>query len=180
MGVGLSIVRRLVDAHGGRVDAHSAGANRGTELVVRLPLVATPAARATIRSPSRRAARRTVLVIDDNRDAREALAILLDLAGNDVHEAPDGPSGLDLAGRVQPDAVIVDVGLPGIDGFEVARRLRAASPDLQLIALTGYGHPHHRRSGAEAGFDVYLVKPVALDTVLRALAKRGPAEPAFR
>jgi CheY-like chemotaxis protein/two-component sensor histidine kinase len=170
LGVGLCIVRRLVEAHGGRVEARSAGLNQGAEVIVHLPLATAPAAErrrapAEIRTP----ARRRILIIDDNVDGREALVTLLELAGHEVHEAVDGPSGLASASQLRPDAVLVDIGLPGLDGFEIARRLRASGPPLRLIALTGYGHPDHRRRGAEAGFDAYLVKPVDIDVLLREL-----------
>ena len=172
LGVGLSIVRRLVEAHGGRVDAESAGPNRGAEFVVRLPLATASDARSTLAAGEAGSlARRRILVIDDNVDAREGLVMLLRLAGHEVHEAEDGPSGLERASHLRPDAVFVDIGLPGFDGFELARRLRAEGSTLHLIALTGYGHPDHRRLGAEAGFDAYLVKPVKLDAVLHSLAR---------
>jgi CheY-like chemotaxis protein len=116
-----------------------------------------------------RAARRSILVIDDNVDAREAMVALLELAGHDAHQAEDGPSGLASVARVRPDAVLIDIGLPGLDGFELARQLRSGGSSLRLIALTGYGHPDYRRRGAEAGFDAYLVKPVELNAVLQEL-----------
>ncbi len=166
LGVGLSIVRRLVEAHGGQVEARSAGTNLGAEIIVRLPLVEASAERSEHAASEVRAVRRSILVVDDNVDAREALAGLLELSGHDVHQADDGPAGLESAARLRPDAVLVDIGLPGIDGFELARRLRAGRSTARLIALTGYGHPEYRRRGAEAGFDAYLVKPVALDAVL--------------
>jgi PAS domain S-box-containing protein len=174
LGVGLSIVRRLVEAHGGRADATSDGPNRGAEFVVRLPLVATSNARGTLAGHEiGKPARRCILVVDDNDDAREGLVALLKLAGHDVHEAEDGPSGLERASRLRPDAVLVDIGLPGFDGFELARRLRAEGAAPHLIALTGYGHPDHRRLGAEAGFDAYLVKPVKIEAVLQTLTSGG-------
>jgi CheY-like chemotaxis protein/anti-sigma regulatory factor (Ser/Thr protein kinase) len=169
LGVGLSIVRRLVEAHGGRVEARSAGADRGAEITVRLPLAVAPAERSQLPAETAPAARRSILVIDDNVDAREAMVALLELAGHDAHQAEDGPSGLALVARLRPDAVLVDIGLPGIDGFELARRLRGRGAGPRLIALTGYGHPDYRRRGAEAGFDGYLVKPVELSAVLQEL-----------
>ena len=171
MGVGLSIVRRLVEAHGGRVEARSDGPDRGSELIIRLPLATTPAEQPGAGAGEARApARRRILIIDDNVDARQAVAVLLQLAGHEVHEAEDGPSGLVSATQLRPDAIFVDIGLPGIDGFELARRLRSPeSAKPRLIALTGYGHPDHRRRGTEAGFDAYLVKPVGIDVLLREL-----------
>jgi PAS domain S-box-containing protein len=173
LGVGLSIVRQLVEAHGGRVEARSAGTNLGAEIIVRFPLAVAPVERSARSADEARPVRRSVLVVDDNVDAREALASLLERAGHDVHQAEDGPGGLEAVTRLRPDAVLIDIGLPGIDGFELARRLRAGGSMLRLIALTGYGHPDYRRRGAEAGFDAYLVKPVAIDAVLREIGDLG-------
>jgi PAS domain S-box-containing protein len=167
LGLGLAIVRSLVDAHGGRIDVRSAGLNSGTEFIVRLPLAATLAAgdpRGGV-SPRRR-----ILVVDDNVDAREALARLLEIAGHEVYQAGDGPAGLEVASSCRPDVAIVDIGLPGMNGFEVARRLKMGAPKVRLIALTGYGQSEHRRLGDEVGFESYLLKPVAFETLQRALA----------
>ena len=167
LGLGLAIVRSLVEAHGGRIDVWSPGLNSGTEFVVRLPLAAM------LPSGDPRggaASRRRILVVDDNIDAREALARLLEIAGHEVYQAGDGPGGLEEASRSRPDVAIVDIGLPGMNGFEVARRLRSGAPHLRLIALSGYGRGDHRRLGDEAGFETYLIKPVAFETLQRALA----------
>jgi PAS domain S-box-containing protein len=178
LGVGLSIVRQLVEAHGGRVSAESAGPGCGAEFTVRLPRVtAVDAKGAYAGDDAGSPARRSILVVDDNDDARESLVDLLKLAGHDVYEAGDGPSGLEVASRARPDAVLVDIGLPGFDGFELARRLRAGGSTQYLVALTGYGHPDHRRLGVEAGFDAYLVKPVKLDAVLDSLGARNTRGP---
>ncbi|HEY6475730.1 MAG TPA: ATP-binding protein [Polyangia bacterium] len=167
LGVGLSIARSLVEAHGGRIEARSAGPGKGSEFLVRLPLAAS------LTSEPHEAAvapRRRILIVDDNQDAREALSRLLEIAGHEVSQAGDGPSGLEVASRMRPDVAIIDIGLPGMNGFEVARRLKVSSPGVRLIALTGYGHGDHRRLGDEAGFEHYLVKPVAFETLQRALA----------
>ena len=167
LGLGLAIVRSLVEAHGGRIDVWSPGLNGGSEFAVRLPLAAT------LSSGGPRgevATRRKILVVDDNIDAREALARLLEIAGHEVYQAGDGPRGLEEASRSRPDVAIVDIGLPGMNGFELARRLKSGAPNLRLIALTGYGQGDHRRLGDEAGFETYLIKPVAFETLQRALA----------
>jgi PAS domain S-box-containing protein len=170
VGVGLAIVRLLVGAHGGSVEAHSDGADHGTEIVIRLPLVQVAAATAKATAAAEPAtARRRILVVDDNTDARQALVVLLELAGHELHEAADGLSGLASASSLLPDIVLADIGLPGIDGFEMARRIRARHAGPRLIALTGYDHPEQRRRGAEAGFDAYLIKPIEIEVLLREL-----------
>lgn len=166
LGVGLSIARSLVEAHGGRIEVRSAGPHLGTEFVVRLPLAAALAHG----DLSDAATRRRILIVDDNVDAREALARLLEMAGHEVAQAGDGPGGLEAASRTRPDVAIVDIGLPGMNGFELARRLKSSAPQTRLIALTGYGHDDHRRQGDEVGFETFLVKPVSFDTLQRALA----------
>jgi CheY-like chemotaxis protein/anti-sigma regulatory factor (Ser/Thr protein kinase) len=165
LGIGLTLVRRLVELHGGTVEASSKGPGRGSTFTVRLPLVAplravappTPGVRADTTA-------RRVLVVEDNRDAREMLRISLELSGHEVHEAVDGPAGVEAARHLGPDAIFIDIGLPGLDGHEVARRIRA-TPDgkrILLVALTGYSQPDARRRTREAGFDAHLVKLVSL------------------
>ena len=172
LGIGLSLVRQLVELHGGTVDAASAGPGRGSTFTVRLPVLAAPAgadddARPAVAGPPRR-----VLVIEDNDDAREMLRNLLRLFGHEVHEACDGAMGLEEARRLRPDAALIDIGLPGMDGYEVARRIRADLPGARLVALTGYGQPEDRERALAAGFDVHLVKPVDPDQLQRLLAAR--------
>jgi CheY-like chemotaxis protein len=112
-----------------------------------------------------------VLVIEDNDDARRTLRLLLELKGHIVRDAPDGPSGLLAAREFGPEVALIDIGMPGMDGYEVARVLRERQDGpLRLIAVSGYGLPEHRRRGAEAGFDLHLVKPVGPDALDRALA----------
>jgi CheY-like chemotaxis protein len=167
LGVGLSIARSLVEAHGGRIEARSGGVGKGSEFTVRLPLAA---ALISELHGAVALSRRRILIVDDNQDAREALSRLLEIAGHEVLQAGDGPSGLELAARARPDVAIIDIGLPGMNGFEVARRLKAGISEVRLIALTGYGHGDHRRLGDEVGFERYLIKPVAFETLQRALA----------
>jgi PAS domain S-box-containing protein len=164
LGVGLAIVRKLVELHGGSVSAHSDGPGRGARFVIRLPKVAPPVARtgpAAGPAPHATAARR-VLIVDDNADAADSLAMLLQLEGHDVTVCHDSRSGLAQARARAFDAVLLDLGLPGLDGFQVARALRAegASRGARLIAVTGYGQPEDRARTASAGFDAHCIKPV--------------------
>jgi two-component system, sensor histidine kinase len=172
LGVGLTLVRRLVELHGGRVTADSEGEGRGSTFTVRLPAIAVPvvvAAEPVMQEPSAGVPLR-VLVVEDNDDAREMLRVGLVLAGHEVVEAADGASGVVLAEQTRPDVALIDVGLPGIDGYEVARRLRARGmKTARLIALTGYGRPEDRARALEAGFDGYIVKPVDPETLTVAL-----------
>ena len=166
LGIGLTLVRRLVEMHGGSVEAHSAGPGQGSEFVVRLPTVAPATEEAAPRNEpapaAEPAASSRVLVVDDNLDAAKSLAALLKMQGHEVRVAHDGRSALEVAAGFLPQFVLLDIGMPGMDGYEVARRLRTI-PDLQrarLAALTGWGQPEDRRRSAEAGFDFHLVKPV--------------------
>lgn len=177
LGIGLTLVKRLVEMHGGRVEARSEGPNRGSEFTIVLP---TQPARATERSGHGVAAPpsvtgRRILLVEDNRDTAETLAAFLDLEGHEVHVAPDGPTALDLARQADPEVVLLDIGLPGMDGHEMARRLqrrgRAGKAPI-IIALTGYGGQDHRSRADECGIDQFLVKPVAPEALRRALSTR--------
>jgi PAS domain S-box-containing protein len=165
LGIGLTLVKALVELHGGLVEARSPGRGRGAEFVVRLPLASPDAPSVPLppaEHPLPSAVPRRVLVVDDNRDSADGLATLLSIQGHHVATAHDGPSALEQAHRFLPDIVLLDIGLPGMDGYEVARRMRAA-PDLQasrLIAVTGYGGESDRLRSSEAGFSNHLVKPV--------------------
>jgi signal transduction histidine kinase len=175
LGIGLTLVRTLVELHGGQVQAHSDGRGRGSVFRVRLPaaLSLAPAAPrdSTDAAPVAGAARQ-VLVVDDNVDAAESLAEVLRLMGAHVEVAHDGTQALDAGdGRsAHPDLVLLDIGLPGIDGFEVAREWRRRfGRRSRIVALTGYGGPEDRRRTAEAGFDGHLVKPVSVDQIRQVL-----------
>jgi CheY-like chemotaxis protein len=176
LGIGLSLVRSVVELHGGSVEAKSDGAKQGSEFTVKLPLPQQPALAAqTVKTQPGRETPRRIVVIDDNVDAAESLAMLLRLKGHEVHVAYDGASGVDLTKKTAPDCVLVDIGLPGIDGYEVAKRLRAhqstqVRDGMLLVALTGYGQAEDRIKSEQAGFDHHLVKPVAqsvLEDLLR-------------
>jgi signal transduction histidine kinase/CheY-like chemotaxis protein len=173
LGLGLALARRLVELHGGSIAAASGGAGRGATLTVRLPRVAAPPSASPPPAAAPVPPARRVLVVEDNADGRAMLRALLELDGHDVHEAADGPAGVQRAAALRPDVVIVDVGLPGYDGHEVARRVRASGLKTVLVALTGYGQPEDRRCALEAGFDHYLVKPVDPRALERLLAGEG-------
>jgi signal transduction histidine kinase len=164
LGIGLSLVRKLVEMHGGEVTAESAGPGRGSTFTVRVPLGPAPAGAAGAGGPPSpsHSRRRRVLVVDDNVDAAESLAMLLGLLGHETAVAHTGPDALRQAPAFRPDVVVLDIGLPGMNGYEVARALRAdeASAGAVFVALTGWGAEEDRRRSREAGFDVHLTKPV--------------------
>jgi PAS domain S-box-containing protein len=171
LGIGLTLTRRLVDLHAGRIEAASDGPGRGSVFTVTFPAIERPAEPPEMPSlVGRRSARRRVLIVEDHDDARQMLRHLLESLGHEVHEAADGISGLDRALTLAPDAVVVDIGLPGLDGYAVARQLRKAGRlGTLLIAVTGYGQDGDRQRSAEAGFDAHLTKPIdprALDVLL--------------
>jgi CheY-like chemotaxis protein len=185
LGIGLNLVRNLIEMHGGSVQATSAGHGHGSEFVVRLPLVATapPAATNAGKKPeyTPRGPCRRVLVIDDNRDSAEMMAALLRVTGHDVRIAYDGPTALDLARVQPPDIVLCDISMPGMSGLKVARHLRE-DPGLEnalLVALTGYGQEEDRRRSQEAGFNEHLVKPVGLDALRALLSRTTSLAPQF-
>ncbi|XXY28968.1 GNAT family N-acetyltransferase [Sorangium sp. So ce233] len=170
LGIGLTIVRRLIELHGGTVRALSEGPDRGSEFVVQLPRAARPVAQPARGAPAQRTADRLrVLVVDDNQDSAESMAMLLQRMGHEAHAVFDGPSALDLATRLKPDLVLLDIGMPGMTGHEVARALRGIPglAGLSLFAMTGYGQESDRRSTQEAGFDEHLVKPISVDVLRR-------------
>ena len=176
LGLGLTLVRRLVELHGGSVEALSAGEGLGSELVVRLPGSAAPAAAAKLPAPSSLRPTR-ILVVEDNDDARESLRLLLELDGHEVLATVSGEDGLAHAQSGDFTIALIDIGLPGIDGFEVARRLRAMArgAELRLVAISGYGQPLDRQRAQAAGFDAHLVKPVDTDHLRTVLAELTPA-----
>lgn len=174
LGIGLTLVRRLVEMHGGEVRATSAGVNQGSAFAVELPSIEAPEGTPTD-APVVRSSRRHVLLVEDNRDAREMLQAFLELRGHKVDVAQDGPTGVSRALASPPEVAFVDLGLPGFDGYEVARRLRAELPPdkLLLVALSGYGSLEDRRKSQQAGFDHHLVKPVANDALEKIIAQVG-------
>ncbi|HMF36804.1 MAG TPA: CHASE3 domain-containing protein [Isosphaeraceae bacterium] len=177
LGIGLTLVKRLVEMHGGSIEAHSEGPKRGSEFVVRLPvaldLKATQSAAAGGEHAALRSNRR-ILVVDDNRDSADSLATMLNILGNEVRTAHDGLEAVDLAATFNPEVVLMDIGLPMLNGFDAARRMRdqPGGNDMVIVALTGWGQEEDRRRSQEAGFDHHIVKPVdpfALEKLLDGL-----------
>ena len=187
MGIGLALVKSLVEMHGGSVHAHSEGRGRGSEFTVRLPLAEqhrTAAPLAATGSATELVAQR-VLIVDDNHDAADSLGALLKLLGADVHVVYGGAEALEAVETYKPDAVILDIGMPGMDGHDVAEHIRARPEleDVTLIALTGWGQEADRRRAKEAGFDYHLIKPAdvsALQALLMSLPHGGGSRRARR
>jgi PAS domain S-box-containing protein len=172
LGIGLTLVKRLIEMHGGAVAASSAGLGEGSEFVIRLPALSEAQVRRVQERPGAQpriadAPTRRVLVVDDNVDAAKSIAMILKRNGYDVHCVHDGPSALEAAHAYRPDVVVLDIGLPGMSGYEVAQHLRA-TPEFKgvsLIAVTGYGQDEDRRRSKEVGFDHHLTKPVDLNAL---------------
>lgn len=180
LGIGLTLAKRLVEMHDGTITVNSEGPGRGSEFVVCLPLAERPP-----RQPSQAdgkdeevlsTASRRILVVDDDRDSTVSLSMLLQIMGHEVHTAHDGPAAVDTAHDYRPDIVLLDIGLPGMNGYEVARKIRQApwGRNMILIALTGWGQEEDRRRSQEAGFDYHLVKPVEAASLTRLLASLKP------
>jgi CheY-like chemotaxis protein len=178
LGIGLTIAKRLVDMHGGSVEAHSAGVGKGSEFVVRLPVTPStlPAPVATPSAEPSPAPSRKVLVVDDNVDSAESLGTLLRLSGHCTLLAHDGVGAIEVAERHRPDVVLLDIGLPQMNGYEVCRRLRElpGGKDLVVIAVTGWGQGDEPRKWHEAGFDAHLVKPAQYDDVAALVSTLSP------
>jgi CheY-like chemotaxis protein/anti-sigma regulatory factor (Ser/Thr protein kinase) len=171
LGVGLTLVKRVVELHEGRVEGRSDGLGRGALFTVRLPLATGQKAATPPSAPAPQVRAKRILIVEDHEDGREALAMLLKLQGHDVCEAADGRTGLALAQERQPDVVLLDIGLPDLNGYEVGQALRAAlGRRVYLVALTGYGQPTDRERTRKAGFDAHLVKPVEADAIMETLA----------
>ncbi len=175
MGIGLTLVRSLVELHGGSVKASSAGANHGSVFTVRLPRAGRdPAIAREPATNGRRVLGRDVLIVEDNPDIRDLLQSLLESYGHHVDSVGDGLTAVEHARRNRPSIVVVDIGLPGLDGYGVAERVRQSlGSSVYLVALTGYGRPDDRRRALEAGFDVHMTKPVDIDALQHMIAARA-------
>jgi len=183
LGIGLSLVRQLVDLHGGAIDMHSAGAGKGSTFTVRLPLGARPAAGQdaapppALRPEQRALPRRSfrVLVVDDNTDAAESLSLLLQLNAHEIRSASNGRDALALVRDFRPDIAFLDIGMPGMNGYELAQQLRAlpALAHTTLVAVTGWGSEEDQARARDAGFDHHVTKPIAAEMVSRLLGQLG-------
>jgi len=174
LGIGLTLVRQLVELHGGTIEARSDGSGRGSEFVLSFPLLAATAeANAETIVVKQAGATRRVLIADDNKDAAHSLALLLQTLGQNVDVVHSGADALARAAVLRPDVMLLDLGMPGMTGYEVARRIRSESWGRKplMVAITGWGQDEDRRRSREAGFDQHLVKPVMLDALCRVLVQ---------
>jgi signal transduction histidine kinase/CheY-like chemotaxis protein len=183
LGIGLTVVQQLVHLHGGTVEAVSEGRNRGSIFTIRLPRIAAPLVTSDAIEAANASASGRILIIEDNADARESLRTLLEMSGHEVIERADGHSGLEAAATLRPEIALIDIGLPTIDGYEVARRIRSlpGGDAIVLVALTGYGQPEDRSKALAAGFDTHFVKPLdlaRLNEFVRSAAARRRSAPA--
>lgn len=183
LGIGLSLVRHLVELHGGLVTARSAGVGRGSEFIVQLPVVSeqtlSPSAAAGAGHDTTKERRRRILVVDDNQDGAISLAMLLEAIGHQVATAFNGLEALKVASRIRPDVVLLDIGIPGLNGYEVARRIREEpwGKATVLIAITGWGQLEDRERSKDVGFDDHFVKPLDFTRLKRLLAEPAPEDP---
>jgi CheY-like chemotaxis protein/anti-sigma regulatory factor (Ser/Thr protein kinase) len=178
LGIGLALVKGLAELHGGTVAVHSEGPGRGSEFVIRLPRVLHPVAPADAPASPPRERPCTILVVDDNVDAVDTLRAMLELRGHRVAVAHTAADAFDLAVEMRPEIGLLDLGLPGTDGFVLARRLREepTTAAMLLVAITGWGQDEHRRRSQAAGFDAHLTKPADPEALVTLIAERYPAD----
>jgi CheY-like chemotaxis protein len=170
LGLGLTLARRVVELHGGEIEVASDGLGRGATFTLRLPGIAPPLASPVVqRGAAERSARR-VVIVEDAEDARVSLQKILETEGHTVHTAMDGQSGFEMIAKLRPDVALIDIGLPGLDGYSLAERLRSMGLRTYLIALTGYGLAEDRSRAHDSGFDAHLTKPPAMDRLLALVA----------
>ncbi|HEX7331022.1 MAG TPA: PAS domain S-box protein [Pyrinomonadaceae bacterium] len=173
LGIGLTLVKRLTEMHGGSIEARSAGEGQGSEFIVRLPVLNKSTAVSSLEPASQQStAKRRILIVDDNRDSADSLSMLLEITGNKIYIAHDGVEALEAVEKHRPEVILLDIGLPRMDGHEVCRRIREKpwGRDIMIIALTGWGQEDDRRKSEEAGFNGHLVKPVDYDKLLELLS----------
>jgi signal transduction histidine kinase len=187
LGIGLALVKRLVEMHGGTVDAESAGLGQGSTFTVRLPLSAEPAVATAPPLPGEagrgvRPTGRRILLVEDNVDAAESLTLMLDFKGHATRMAHSGPQALEVAREFGPEIVFLDIGLPGMSGYEVAKHFRedATLADIVLVALTGWGSDDDKKKAADAGFDHHMTKPVQAADMERVIEAMAPVQPGSR
>jgi len=178
LGIGLTLVKNLVGMHDGTVEAHSAGVGQGSEFVVRLPIAVEspkPPPAPTIIEPTTTILR-CILVVDDNQDSATSLAMVLELTGHKTHIAYDGLEAVEAAAKFRPDVVLLDIGLPKLNGYDACRKIREqpSGKGIVLIALTGWGQDEDRDKSKAAGFDAHLVKPVDYAALMKLLAELRP------
>jgi CheY-like chemotaxis protein len=171
LGIGLTLARRIVEMHGGSIGVASDGPGKGSSFTVRLPSVAMPRAAGPWGGRAASRAGRHVVIVEDSQDERLSLQKVLETEGHVVHTASDGPGGLETIMRLRPDVALIDIGLPGLDGYRLAERLRSAGLGTFLVALTGYGLGEDKIRAREAGFDAHLTKPPVMAHLLKLVSE---------
>jgi CheY-like chemotaxis protein len=173
LGIGLALAKSLVEMHDGTIEARSEGLGKGSEFIVRLPMAQSTSTTTQdqVHSDIPTPVRRRILIADDNRDVLDTFEVMLQMHGHDVATASDGLEVLEKAAAFRPEVIVLDIGMPNLDGFETARRLRQEpwGRDAVLIAVTGWGHEKDKQQSAQAGFNIHLVKPVDANTILKHL-----------
>jgi CheY-like chemotaxis protein len=172
LGIGLSVCKRLMEMHGGSVTAHSDGQGKGSKFTLSLPLATSRLEAAPVEEAPAAVSRRRVFIVDDNTDAADSIALLLEMSGHQTKVVYDGEQAVASYAAFAPDVVLLDIGLPGMDGYQVIQTLRAAGFAGRAIALSGYGQPEDMKKALSSGFDEHLVKPVEIDRLEKALARR--------
>jgi CheY-like chemotaxis protein len=170
LGIGLTLVRRIVEMHGGMIGVASDGRGRGATFTVRLP-AAMPRSAAMANGQAAGRSVRHVVIVEDSADTRLSLQKVLESEGHTVHTASDGPSGLEAIMQIRPDVALVDIGLPGLDGYRLAKRLRSAGLGTYLVALTGYGLAEDKNRARDAGFDAHVTKPPSMTLLLKLVSE---------
>ena len=174
LGIGLTLVKRLVEMHGGSIEARSEGEGLGSEFIVRLPAITKPAASATVTdNGTEESTGRRVLIVDDNHDSAEMLQNLMEMSGHTAHIAHDGVSAVPAALKTRPDVILLDIGLPGKDGYQLVKEL-CSLPEIaaaRIVATTGYGRAEDRARCLAAGFDAHLTKPIDYSALAEVLAR---------